>query len=85
MMHNIRISYLNPSIPVIGCTAVGIRSKTIEIKIMICELTTNFSYYLYDYTTIYKYCFFLEKLQVSLRSLESRRPKISFCYFYRSP
>ena len=23
--------YLNPSIPVIGCTAVGIRSKTIEI------------------------------------------------------
>ena len=24
--------YLNHSIPVIGCTAVGIRSKTIEIK-----------------------------------------------------
>ena len=23
---------MNPSIPVIGCTAVGIRSKTIEIK-----------------------------------------------------
>ena len=29
---------LNPLIPVIGCTAVGIRSKTIEIKITVYKL-----------------------------------------------
>ena len=34
--------YLNRSIPVIGCTAVGIRSKTIEIKeYLLCLFTAN--------------------------------------------